>query len=73
MSLYSDADQDSFERELEKDTDYVYLSDRNVIRFEETQMPPSQWYIQARYTVLAVGATSEESSEESEESEETEE
>jgi len=70
VSLYSDSDQDSFERELEKDTDYVYLSDRNVIRFEESQMPPSQWYIQARYTVLAVGATVEESSDESEETEE---
>ena len=70
VSLYSDADQESFERELEKDTDYVYLSDRNVIRFEESQMPPSQWYIQARYTVLAVGATEEVSSDESEETEE---
>ncbi len=67
VSLYSASDQDSFERELEKDTDYVYLSDRNVIRFEESQMPPSQWYIQARYTVLAVGATEEESIDTSEE------
>ena len=57
VSLYSDADTESFERELVRGEDYVYLSDRNAIRVEEDQLPPSQWYVQVKYTLLAVGAT----------------
>ncbi|MEE2750237.1 MAG: lamin tail domain-containing protein [Myxococcota bacterium] len=56
-ALYSDADTESFERELIRGEDYVYLSERNAIRFEEDQIPPSQWYVQVKYTLLAVGAT----------------
>ena len=57
VALYKDASDDSFVEVLEKDVDYQYISERNSIRFEEEQIPPSQWYVQVRYEVLATGAS----------------
>jgi hypothetical protein len=56
VSLYADATDESFVRELVKDVDYSFVPERNAIRFEEEQVPPAQYYIVAEYRVLAVGA-----------------
>jgi len=55
--LYSTSDESGFERDLVKDEDFVYIHDRNSIRFEEDQVPPAEWYIVVSYRLLAVGAT----------------
>ncbi len=56
VSLYSSPDDAGFERTLERDVDYSYVAERNAIRFEEDQVPPSEWYILAEYVPLASGA-----------------
>ena len=56
VALYETADSRSLVGTLTKDVDYVYLSDRNAIRFQEDQIPPAQYFIEVRYAVLATGA-----------------
>lgn len=55
--LYSSNEESGFERDLVKDQDFVYIRERNSIRFEEDQVPPAEWYIVVSYRLLAVGAT----------------
>ena len=55
--LYSTNDEAGFERDLVKDTDFVYIRERNSIRFEEDQVPPAEWYVVVSYRLLASGAT----------------
>lgn len=52
--LYSDPD--TLERELQRDVDFTYIPDDNAIRFTEEQVPPSQWYVVARYVALPTGS-----------------
>lgn len=54
VSLYETADQASFVRTLEKDVDYVYQPDDNTIVFQDTQVPPSLWYIVVEYELQPV-------------------
>jgi hypothetical protein len=54
--LYSTNDEGGFERDLVKDTDFIYIRERNVIRFEEDQVPPAEWYVVVSYRLLAEGA-----------------
>jgi len=60
ISLYESADSDSKIADLVKDEDYEYISERNVIRFQEDQMPASGWYILASYDVQSTGTSIEE-------------
>ena len=60
VALYESADSDSKIADLVKDEDYEYISERNVIRFQEDQMPSSGWYIEARYDVQSTGTSVEE-------------
>ncbi len=60
VALYESADSDSKIADLVKDEGYEYISERNVIRFQEDQMPSSGWYIEARYDVQATGTSVEE-------------
>ena len=59
MSLYSSASEDDFEKELVRDVDYIYVVERNSLRFEEGQVPPSQWFIKVEYELLPKGAVQE--------------
>ena len=63
VALYETADSRSLVGTLTKDVDYVYLSDRNAIRFQEDQIPPAQYFIEVRYAVLATGAVAAEGGE----------
>jgi hypothetical protein len=47
VELYSG--ENELESELERDADYTYNAQRNSIVFEEDQVPPSQWFVVARY------------------------
>ena len=62
VALYETADSRSLVGTLTKDVDYVYLSDRNAIRFQEDQIPPAQYFIEVRYAVLATGSVTAEES-----------
>jgi hypothetical protein len=57
VALYETADARSLVGTLTKDVDYVYVSDRNAIRFQQDQIPPPSYFIEVRYNVLATGAT----------------
>ncbi|MCK6523026.1 lamin tail domain-containing protein [Myxococcota bacterium] len=59
VSLYSSASEEDFEKELVRDVDYVYVVERNSLRFEEGQVPPSQWFIKVEYELLPNGAVQE--------------
>ena len=59
VSLYSTASEEDFEKELVRDVDYVYVVERNTLRFEEGQVPPSQWFIKVEYELLPKGAVQE--------------
>jgi hypothetical protein len=59
VSLYSSASEDDFEKELVRDVDYIYVVERNSLRFEEGQVPPSQWFIKVEYELLPKGAVQE--------------
>jgi len=52
VSLYSDDSGESLEAVLERDVDYTYNVQCNEIRFEEDQVPPSEWYIVAEYVAF---------------------
>ena len=49
VELYETDSADSFVRELERDVDFTYRSEGNLLRFEEEQVPPSEWYVIAEY------------------------
>jgi len=57
--LYEDESNDSLVGLLEPDTDYSYVRERNAVRFEDTQVPPPNYYISVEYKVLATGASQE--------------
>ncbi|MEY3210847.1 MAG: hypothetical protein RIT28_1328 [Pseudomonadota bacterium] len=59
VSLYSSASEEDFEKELVRDVDYIYVVERNSLRFEEGQVPPSQWFIKVEYELLPKGAVQE--------------
>ncbi|MCK6516304.1 lamin tail domain-containing protein [Myxococcota bacterium] len=59
VSLYSTANEEDFEKELVRDVDYIYVVERNSLRFVEDQVPPSQWYIKVEYELLPNGAVQE--------------
>ena len=56
VALYETADTRSLIGTLTKDVDYVYVSERNAIRFQEDQIPAPQYFVEVRYNVLATGA-----------------
>ena len=55
--LYEDETNDSLVGLLEPEVDYSYVRERNSIRFEDTQVPPPNYYISVEYKVLATGAS----------------
>jgi hypothetical protein len=57
VALYETADTRSLIGTLTKDVDYVYVSERNAIRFQEDQIPAPQYFVEVRYNVLATGAS----------------
>jgi hypothetical protein len=57
VALYETADTRSLVGTLTKDVDYVYVSERNAIRFQEDQIPLPQYFVEVRYNVLATGAS----------------
>jgi hypothetical protein len=57
VALYETADSRSLVGTLTKDVDYVYVSERNAIRFQEDQIPLPQYFVEVRYNVLATGAS----------------
>lgn len=56
VKLYEDDTDESFVSDLTRDVDYAYVSEGNRIRFEEQQVPPSEYFIVAEYEVLPTGA-----------------
>jgi hypothetical protein len=56
VALYETDDEESLIAELVKDVDYTYVVDRNVIRFEEEQLPAPETWIRVEYELLADGA-----------------
>lgn len=56
VSLYENEDNDSLIAELERGVDFEYVPDGNFILFAEEQVPPSEYYIVARYDPLPEGA-----------------
>ena len=57
VALYESADEDGWVQDLVKDEDYTYQPESNTIRFVDEQVPQSEYWIVAEYTVLAVGAS----------------
>ena len=57
VRLYETQDEQSLIDELERDVDYSYVVERNTIRFEADQVPPSETWITVEYRVLAAGST----------------
>jgi Lamin Tail Domain len=57
VRLYETQDEQSLIDELERDVDYSYVVERNTIRFEADQVPPSETWITVEYRVLASGST----------------
>lgn len=54
VGLYATEDSDSLVRTLVRDVDYTYVPDGNRIHFTEAQIPPSEYWIVARYEISAV-------------------
>jgi len=59
LTLYEDDREDSKIRELERDVDYTYVSEGNLIHFGEGQVPPAGYYVVAKYRVLPTGSATE--------------
>jgi len=57
VALYESAEEDGWVRDLVKDEDYSYQPENNTLRFVDEQVPPSEYWVVAEYTVLAVGAS----------------
>lgn len=55
VTLYADRTEESMIRELVRDTDYLYVEETNSIRFEYPNIPESQQYILAEYTIQSGG------------------
>ena len=55
VTLYADQTDESLIGELVRDEDYSFVPARNAIRFEPSQVPPSEAYIVAEYDVLESG------------------
>ena len=56
VSLYADENNDSLVGVLERDVDYEYVPDGNFLLFGEDQVPPSEYFIVAKYDPLPEGA-----------------
>jgi hypothetical protein len=56
VELYADENNDSLIGELVPGVDYDYVADGNFILFEEAQVPPSEYFIVAKYDPLPDGA-----------------
>jgi len=52
VALYADDVNDAKVRDLVADVDYTYEPDGNLLRFDATQLPPSEMWISADYEVL---------------------
>lgn len=59
-SLYADATDESFIRDLERDVDYTFDAGRNSIVFDPAHIPPSETWILVEYRLLATGSQIEE-------------
>ena len=57
VKLYEDQSDESYIRDLVKDEEWTYVPQNNAIRFEPSQVPPSQTVIVAEYEVLGAGAS----------------
>lgn len=55
VRTYADQDEASLLAELEADVDYVFVPERNAIRFEAEALPPSEVWIVVEYELLATG------------------
>lgn len=55
VSLYADRDEASWIRDLTIDVDFTYVEENNAIRFEYDQIPDSQQYVLAEYTIQSGG------------------
>ena len=55
VTLYADQTDESLIGELVRGEDYSFVPARNAIRFEPSQVPPSEAYIVAEYDVLESG------------------
>ena len=56
VKLYEDDDEDSFVRDLVMGEDFEYVPDGNLLKFDEEQIPPPEFYVTATYTPKASGA-----------------
>jgi hypothetical protein len=56
VTLYADQTDESLIGELVRGEDYSFVPARNAIRFEPSQVPPSEAYIVAEYDVLEAGS-----------------
>lgn len=56
VSLYATRDNDSLVKDLEPSVDYEYVPDGNFLLFAEDQVPPSEYFIVAKYDPLPEGA-----------------
>ncbi|MFT7517912.1 MAG: hypothetical protein ACI9MC_000036 [Kiritimatiellia bacterium] len=56
VRLYEDSDEASFVRDLNIGTDFEYVPDGNLLKFNEQQIPPPEYYVTASYTPKATGA-----------------
>jgi len=52
VALYEDDENEAKVRDLVPDADYTYEPDGNLLRFDATQLPPSEMWITAVYEVL---------------------
>lgn len=60
VKLYSERDDDSLIRELERDVDFTFDADKNAIVFDAAHVPPSETFLVVEYRVLPMGASVEE-------------
>jgi hypothetical protein len=67
VELYATDNDDSKVRDLIRDVDFEYIIDGNFLHFEEEQVPPSDYYIVARYIHLPDSATYSATTEETDE------
>ena len=57
VELYEEPDEQGFVRELEIDVDFTFDAEENAIVFDESQIPPAQFYITANYRPLGTSST----------------
>lgn len=55
VAVYASQEEASLIAHLEQDVDYLYLPERNAIRFETHALPPSESWIVVEYELLATG------------------